>query len=331
MINKGYGPGWQASYGKFSDWKSADGELATAACCACGGGEEMPAQVRVHITIANLDYNALSSLSTVLAAFNAAVKGVASKFVGLGVLPEYIDVAIDDAPANDGHAAGTTVRIHVRTPQGGMLEQVQEKLLDHGLGQQVIDGISKVPSLINIKNGKFSVAHISNPTIPGFGDEEQTRSPTVEPTPAPTEYPVMGAIPYLMIHRPPYRDDEWGGDSYIPDNIMQDSGSSWLGPDQRNQENSSMYFIFDLDHLHYVGELAITNGWDGFCSHYFVTDYRISMGDDGEVFGYTVAGALEPVGSSQRAPVGFTARYLKFEALTYGVSAGLTQLFIMGN
>merc|ERR1719316_2371796 len=102
---------------------------------------------------------------------------------------------------------------------------------------------------------------------------------------------------------------------------MTEAGSSWLGPDQQNQENSSLYFIFDLDHQHYVGHLEIINCWDGFCAHYFVADYRISMGDDGENFPFTITGALEPNGSLQRAPVGFTARYLKFDCLTYGVSA----------
>jgi hypothetical protein len=45
----------------------------------------------------------------------------------------------------------------------------------------------------------------------------------------------------------------------------------------------------------------------------------------------TIAGALAINGDPQYAAVGFTGRYLKFECLSYGTSAGLSSLLVMGN
>merc|ERR1719171_1859887 len=102
-------------------------------------------------------------------------------------------------------------------------------------------------------NGNVRV-HMGVVTYPGqeLLGPQALRDPTVAPTPAPTEYPTMGRIYYSIYHRPPAREGEDGADTYVADNIIADNGGSWLGPDQQNQENATLYFIFDLDKLFYV-------------------------------------------------------------------------------
>jgi hypothetical protein len=92
-----------------------------------------------------------------------------------------------------------------------------------------------------------------------------------------------------------------------------------------------MSFVLDLQIVNYVGELQIVNGWDASVDHYFCGEYRILMGSEADNFDEEISGTLEIVGEPQAAPVGFTNRYLKFECLTYGVSAGLTSVFVLGN